>query len=1330
MSESANIINNIRALLPKALPADRRAIGHEITGLNRSKNGFWTDEKKNRRLMDLQKKLQASVKRRSWRIKHLPSPVFNPILPITAKKDEIIDAIKRNQVIIISGETGSGKTTQIPKFCLAAGRGIDGKIGCTQPRRIAAVTVARRISEELGEALGESVGYKIRFTDKSSRNSFIKIMTDGVLLAETQGDPYLSQYDTIIVDEAHERSLNIDFILGILKGLLIKRKDLKVIITSATIDTTKFSKAFDNAPVIEVSGRMYPVEVRYDEAASEAEKIEEQNYVDSAADAVDRLQKESPFGDILVFMPTEQDIRELCELIEGRKYKSVTVLPLFSRLSDSEQSRIFSNIAGRKIIVATNIAETSITIPGIRYVIDTGLARIPSYNPRSRTTSLAVMPVSRSSADQRKGRCGRVENGICIRLFSGEDFLTRPLFTPPEILRANLAEVILRMTALKLGNVSDFPFIDGPASKNIKDGYDLLLELGAMIPADDGKKRSKGANRFLLTENGRLMSKIPLDPRLSRMLIEARKEGCLREISIIASALSLPDPRQRPVEKIEEADRIHATFNDPSSDFATLLTIWEKYHDSRQDGKKNNSLKRFCKSHYLSYKRMKEWCDIHGQISEMIEEYGFNRPLPAGSGARNISSEPSDYGPGYAAIHKSILSGFLSNIAVKKEKNIFNAARGKQVMVFPGSSLFNKAKTWIVAAEMVETSRIYARTVANIDCGWLEDLGKAQCKYAYMNPHWERNRGEVVASEQVSLFGLVIIPQRPVSFGRVHPEEAAEIFIRSALVEGDMRRAFPFMKYNRGLIDEIKDMENRMRRRDLLVSEQYMFQFYKERLGGIFDIRSLQKYVREMGGDAFLRMKKEDLLLYFPDERTLHLYPDRLSLGDRSFPCAYRFEPGENDDGVTVRIPSASFPVVRLEPMDWLVPGLLREKITELIKGLPKAYRRRLVPVASTVDTILKEMHRGETPLTTELGKFIFKRYGVDIPASAWPLDALPEHLKIRVSVIGPEGKELCSGRDTNLLNRNVAGQIPSDQFESVRKHWEKTGLTKWDFGDLPQMIHIRAKSRAEWIVYPGLEPAEKSVNLRLFHHSEEALESHKKGVASLFSIYFSKDLRFLKKNLILSEQMKNWADYFGGSKRFEKKLYESVIKDLFCRNIRTKDAFYSHAEAVAPDILKSGQEKLNSVFPVLKAYHESRSTLYNLETANRNRGLNELFGQLRLELCRLVPESFQELYDPERLIHIERYIKAISIRAQRAFENFAKDRVKAEELKDYTDRLNRLLNELSGDASEEKKNATEEYFWLIEEYKVSLFAQELKTPFPVSKKRLDEKLKEIERMT
>jgi ATP-dependent helicase HrpA len=1321
-----NRLKKVESLLPRALAADRRRVRREIHDLKRAKRKSLRGDDLEKRVNRLEKKLRDSIKKRARREENKPTFSYIDSLPITAKKDEIIKTITRTPVVIVSGQTGSGKTTQIPKFCLAAGRGIDGQIGCTQPRRIAATMVARRIAEELGQEVGQAVGYKIRFKDRTRRDAYVKIMTDGILLMEAQNDPYLNAYDTIIVDEAHERNLNVDFVLGILKTLLKKRKDLKVIITSATIDTRKFSQAFNDAPIIEVSGRMYPVEVRYLPDKPEAkimttDEYGEQTHIESAVQTIDHLFKKRTRGDILVFMPTEQDIRETCEIIEGRNYPRTTVHPLFARLSAADQSKVFARPAGRKIIVATNVAETSLTIPGIRYVIDTGLARISQYNPRSRTKALPVMPISRSSADQRKGRCGRVENGVCIRLFAEEDYQTRELFTPPEILRSNLAEVILRMIALNLGDISAFPFIDRPAAKNIQDGFNLLKELGAIT--ESAKAGSRSASRYSLTARGRLMAAIPLDPRLSRMLIQAQKEGCLNEIAVIAAALSIQDPRERPAEETDAADRIHAKYYDPSSDFITLLNIWRDFNEIHERVKSGNQMKKYCKAHYLSYKRMREWRDIHFQIGHILEENGFKIDYDA-----TLNPEGK-----YKAIHKSILSGFLSSIAVKKEKNIFQAAAGKQVMIFPGSGLFNRAKAWIVAAEMVETSRLFARTVANIDSNWLEEPGKGLCRYTYLDPHWEKIQGQVVASEQVSLFGLIIVSGRTVSYGRINPEEASDIFIQQALIPGDVEQPLSFLKHNLKLVDEVRNMEDRLRRRDLLVSEEEIFRFYKQRIGGIYNFRSLHKVLEKEGNDRFLRMTRDDLLNYAPAEELLAQFPDRIDLGKNAFACSYRFEPGSQADGITVKIPSTVAPLVPAEAVDWLVPGLYPEKLGALIKGLPKKYRKKLVPVAETVDLIVKQMPQGQGNLITTLGNFIYKHFGLDIPATAWPLNTLPDHLRMRLAITGPNGEELRCSRDKAVLALKAPGDASPHELETARKTWERKNIRRWDFGDLPDHITIRVEKAAKWTVYPGLQvhdQDDKCVNLRLFEHRDEALESHKKGIARLYTIYLARDLKFLKKNLRLGQAQKDASRYFGGVRKLETRLFNRLVDELFYRNIRTQKEFNATLASVSPVILEHGRQVLDLVVPVLEAFQETKSILDNLEMANKaNPIIIQFLTELKEWLSRLVPQNFVELYQPEQMTQLPRYIKALAIRAERACVNLEKDKIKAEEIKIFSDSLDELLKSISISTTDEKKKAIEEFFWWLEELKVSVFAQELKTAIPMSRKRLKKKLEEIKRM-
>ena len=1321
MNDYTETIRKIESKLGRTTLVDRYSIRREIRRIKRFRE---SGSKLENRIDRLEKRVQTAIKKRSLRKANRPKPAFNFELPILEKQEEIVEAIRNHQVLIVSGATGSGKSTQLPKFCLAAGRGINGLIGCTQPRRIAAMTVSRRIAEELGEELGQSVGYKIRFQDRTRSSSYIKIMTDGMLLAETQSDPNLYQYDTLIVDEAHERSLNIDFLLGILKGLIKRRKDLRLIITSATIDTEKFSQAFHNAPIIEVSGRMYPVDVKYD---AQDEDDNDQTHVEQAVEAAHRLLTETVRGDMLIFMPTEQDIRETCELLEGRNHRGVDILPLFARLSASDQSKIFKTIPKRKIIVATNVAETSITIPGIKYVIDTGLARILQYSPRTRTTSLPVIDISQSSAEQRKGRCGRVDHGVCVRLFSEEAFEARPVYTSPEILRSNLAEVILRMLALNLGDISGFPFIDPPAERSIKDGFDLLLEIGAIKMREDRRKSDK-QSVYLLTDRGKLMSKMPIDPRLSRMLIQARHEGCIKEMVIIAAALSIQDPRERPSDRVQEADEMHKAFHHEDSDFLSLLNIWNRYHEIFRKEKTTGSLKRFCRNHFLSFRRMREWQDIHGQLWAIIEEAGFLNDRDPKRRLK-FKLKGDDFETEYAAIHRSILSGFLSNIAQKKESNFYRAGMGREAMIFPGSALFKRAKQWVLAAEMVETSRLFARCVANIDSEWIEDIGRNRLKHTYLNPRWSKKRGEVIASEQVSLYGLILASDRPVNYGPINPKEASDIFIREALVAHNIKENFSFLDHNRAIIEEITDIEERFRRRDILVNEEDMVEFYKDRLPLVHDVRGLRKIIKKKGNDHFLKMTKAFLLRYDPDQEALHLYPDTVQLGKNRYPCDYRFDPGKQDDGVTVKIPLTAASTVPAESIDWIVPGLFKEKLESMVKGLPKRYRKRLVPISSTVEIIANEMPKTEEPLPTALSRFVQRRFGIDIPASTWLVEDIPDHLKMRISLTDPRGKELLSGREKNILNREskVGDQ---NEYRAATDEWEKKGITRWDFEELPEIVHVKGDKKVVWTYFPGFQNDQDSVSIKLFRRKDKALTSHLSGVGTLLSIHFSKDLKFLKRALSLPRESVEHSEHFGGIKAVEKQLFKGMIEELFHMNIRNRDEFYTYADKIKPIIIEAGREKRDRIISVLRAYHDAWTVFRNLELNNMdNPRAVSFLSQLRDELAKLIPKNFISLYNTDKLQHLIRYLKALSLRAERGLLDFERDQSKAEQVRGYTQQLNELLNDLTEETSKAKRDEIEALFWLIEEYKVSLFAQEIKTPIPISKKRLDKKLKEIGQM-
>lgn len=1262
-------------------------------------------------IASLEERLGRSARERELRNARRPVVTYPEALPISAKKDDIIEAMVENQVIIISGDTGSGKSTQIPKMCLEGGRGIRGKIGCTQPRRIAASTIARRIAEELGEPLGRSVGYRVRFQDRTPRGAYIKILTDGMLLAETQRDPRLTQYDTLIIDEAHERTINIDFLLGILKTLLRKRPDFKLIISSATLDTDKFSRFFDHAPVIQVSGRTYPVEVVYLPPKGEGREEDEIAYVDTAVKAVDKIMKEMTRGDILIFMPTEQDILETCEKLEGRQFSNTAILPLFARLPWSQQNKVY-RVKGHKIVVATNVAETSLTIPGIRYVIDTGLARISRYMPGTRTTALPISNISRASADQRKGRCGRVQNGVCIRLYGEDDFLARPEFTLPEIMRSNLAEVILRMIFLNLGDIREFPFLDRPGQRSITDGFNLLMELGAV----SGKGR-----KVTLTKKGRLMARMPLDPRISRMMIESRLRDCVDEIAVIAAALSIQDPRERPAEKTKLADQAHAPFRDVASDFITILNIWNQYVRQSEGSRSASRMRAFCRDCFLSFPRMREWVHVHDQIRAIMDEHREWKVEIEG---------PEKKGELFARIHKSILAGFLSNIAVKKEKNLYQATRGREVMVFPGSTLFNKGTSWIVAAEMVKTSRLFAKTVAKIDPQWLEELGGELCKSSYSNPHWEKTRGEVRVLEKVTLFGLVIVSGRSVSFSRVDPDEAHRIFVRSALVEGNVKDSFSFLRHNRELFERVRKVEEKVRRRGILADEDVLAEFYSHRLQGICDIRSLKKLIRKRGGDGFLKMTEDDLVTQRPDEEELSRYPDRVGFGNRMFRCSYTFAPDKEEDGVTVSVPSGLLSLLSPEKLEWSVPGLYREKITALVRGLPKRYRKQLVPVSNTVDIIEKEMEQGEGSLVSALAVFVLDRFGVDIPASVWASVDIPEYLKMRISVTDHQGHELEAGRDVHLLLRSVSEVAPAgtDQvWKQAREKWEREGVTAWDFGDLPESVPVGPLTAA----YPGLEPGEKGVNIRLFTSPQEALASHQEGVRQLYMLHFSRDLRFLKQDLSLKGRECRGVEYFGGAPGMEKAQYECLLRMLFQKNIRTREAFLDHAQKVRPAMPAKAHELRDQVLKVLDAYFKTRSTLQSIENASReNKAVLELCAVVREELQRMVPKNFLEIYSLDRLEQLPRYLKALEMRVERGAYNPLKDRKRGAEAAFFSEEADRLNRDaMTSGSSPEKKEALDELRWMVEEYKVSLFAQELKTAFPVSPKRLKKKIDEIKRM-
>ena len=1243
----------------------------------------------------------------------IPPLVFDAHLPISASRQTIIDHIRNKQVVVITGETGSGKTTQIPKMCLAAGRGVGGMIALTQPRRIAAVSIASRIASEMGQTYGEAVGYKIRFEEKTSPGTLIKVMTDGMLLSETVNDRYLRAYDTIIVDEAHERSLNIDFILGYLRTLLLKRKDLKLIITSATIDTAKFALAFGNAPVVEVSGRMFPVDVRYSPIDPVREEKGETTYVDAAVDCVEKLQNERRFEDILIFLPTEQDIRETCEKLSKRC--SGLILPLYARLSSGQQRLVFAPSEEQKIIVSTNIAETSLTIPGIKYVIDSGLARVLEYNPRSQTTGLPVKPVSRSSADQRKGRCGRVQNGICIRLYSPEDFAERPLYTTPEILRSNLAGVILRMLSLNLGAPTAFPFIDRPQPKSIRDGIEILRDLGALTRADSAEEEE----RFELTLIGKTMSAFPLDPRISRMVIEAQKEGCLNEITVIAAGLSIQDPRERPYDKMDKATAAHAQFLHAESDFLGYLQLWNRYSDSIEKMQTQNKLRKFCRDHFLSYRRMMEWRDIYHQILEIVR--GDQIPRHRKTAKIDIDQNISD------KIHRCILSGYLSNIALKKEKNFYTAAKSREVMLYPGSGLFNRGGQWIVAAEIALTSRLFARNAGNIKSEWLEELGREHCRHIYWGAHWEKNRGQVVVSEKVILFGLTIVEQRSVAYDRINPEEARKVFIREALVTGEVGRRLPFLQHNLSLLETLKNMEDKLRTRGIAVDEETIAGLYEKRLPVLSDMRSLVQLIKNRGSDDFLRFSEEDLLAGEPDPLELAQHPDHIKLGNVALPCRYHFEPGRAEDGVTVTVPVGLLTKAASENIERQLPTLLQEKILHLLKTLPKNFRLKLPHPAQITRLFCEHYADSENALPRALSKFLLQEYKLTVPVDAWTPDKLPAYLNVRYSIIDDSGAEVKTSRDIAGLQKELSETIQTASLDAYRRQWEKDNITRWDFGALPEHIELKGRHGVTGFAYPALQASDDGISLRLISDEQEARVSHADGVAALYALHFAEKLRQLKKNITLPSDLKAQASLIGNIRQIEQSILNRTQRDLFTCDIRTTEDFQRHADQTNPKILQYGQEIVAAITPVIRSFADCRSVLDKLTAKNRlNNPVLKFLQATLAELQALVGVDFPEEYSFDRLREIPRYLKALSIRAERGSLNLYTTEFRLRDIAGYLKIYQELRDSVTIHTSDEKKVKIEELRWMIEEYKISIFAQELKTRYPVSPKRLDQMIQEI----
>ncbi|SDQ92401.1 ATP-dependent helicase HrpA [Pseudomonas sp. UC 17F4] len=1255
-------------------------------------------------------KVQASCAQVTARKASVPSIRYDDSLPIAAKRDEIKKVLAEHQVLIIAGETGSGKTTQLPKICLELGRGQHGLIAHTQPRRIAARSVATRVAEELGTPLGALVGYQVRFEDQSDANTLVKLMTDGILLAETQHDRFLERYDTIIVDEAHERSLNIDFLLGYLKTLLPRRPDLKVIITSATIDLERFSKHFNDAPIIEVSGRTYPVETWYRpvtrEQDEEGNRVEDDLTVDQAIlatldeiAAFERSQGKGP-GDVLVFLPGEREIRDAAEMLRKAQLRHTEILPLYARLSPAEQQKIFQSHPGRRVVLATNVAETSLTVPGIRYVIDSGTARISRYSYRAKVQRLPIEAVSQASANQRKGRCGRVEPGICVRLYSEEDFNARPAFTDPEILRTNLAAVILQMLHLRLGDIDAFPFIEPPDGKAISDGFNLLQELSAVNRENQ------------LTPLGRQLARLPVDPRLGRMLLEGAKQGSLNELLIVASALSVQDPRERPPERQQAADQAHAQWKDADSDFAALVNLWRGFEEQRQ-ALTASPLRNWCRKNFLNYLRLREWRDAHRQLSLICRDLQLS-----------INKEPADY----PRLHKAILCGLLSQIGQKSEDGDYLGARQRRFWVHPSSGLGKKRPQWLMTAELVETTKLYARMVAKIDSDWIEPLAGHLIKKNHFEPHWEKKRGQVVAFEQVTLYGLIVVGRRPVHYGPVDPVMSRELFIREALVGGEIQSKARCLIANRRLLEQLDELEAKARRRDILADEETLYGFYEARLPAeIHQTATFDSWYRvnSQKDPQLLIMREEDVLAREASEVTAAQYPDTLRLGDLSLALSYHFEPNHPRDGVTVRVPAPLLPSLPGERLEWLVPGLLEAKCIALVRNLPKALRKNFVPVPDFVKAALQRMSFAEGSLPQALGRELLRMTGARVSDEAWAEAAaqVDSHLKMNLEVVDGQGKFLGEGRDLAELTARFAAAsqaalaVPqtaqSQQPVQAKAFTQVAETAQQKFAGLSMTV------------YPALVEENGTVKEGRFSTQAEAEFQHRRALQRLLLQQLAEPAKFLRGKLPGLTEL--------GLLYRELGRVEALVEDILLASL---DSCILEGEATLPrdgaGLASLAERKRGSW-----AEHAERLARLTLEVLKLWHGLQKRFkgkidlaqavalNDIKQQLGNLVYPGFVRETPGLWLKELPRYLKAIELRLEKLGAQVQKDRVWSGELgnlwSQYQTRLDKHLQEGKRDEQ------LQLYRWWLEEYRVSLFAQQLGTKVPVSDKRLSKQWSQVE---
>ncbi|MGB1128300.1 MAG: ATP-dependent RNA helicase HrpA [Opitutales bacterium] len=1264
-----------------------------------------------------------------------PQPTYTGELPIHKRREEILRTISEHPVVVIAGETGSGKTTQLPKFLLESGLGQQGWIGCTQPRRVAALSVAQRLAEELNVQYGAEVGAKIRFTDETSNETVIKVMTDGILLNELQDDPTLRRYEAIVIDEAHERSLNIDFILGCLRNLANHRNDLKIIITSATIDTKRFSEAFGGAPIIEVSGRMYPVETIYRPIEEMAKGLRDFDYIDAANEVINEILHDNREGDILAFLPGERDIHELRKLLEASPARHCDLLPLYGRLAKADQQRIFHPRGQRRIILSTNITETSLTVPGIRYVVDTGLARISRYSPHSRTQRLPIEAIAQSSADQRKGRCGRVNNGVCYRLYSREDFLGRPEFTTPEIHRSNLASVILRMMAFKLGEIRSFPFIDPPAENAIVGGYRLLAELGAVTHDDS----SSSEDAFRLTELGRRLSRLPVDPTVARMLLQAKDAQVLDDVLVIASGLSIQDPRERPIEAAKEADQMHQQFVHPESDFLTLLNIWNQFHD-KLDKLSQSRLRKFCKAHFLSYQRMREWRDIHHQIERMLKEREKHHKRDTRIDARTDA--------GYEAIHKAILSGLLSNIAYKEANHDYRGPRNRKAMLFPGSGLFDHeaakkqrkaafakrttpepikttAPTWIVCGEWMETTRLYARNAAKIEVDWIEHIAGDLLRIRHSEPFWSTKSAAALCKERKLLFGLEIA-RRNVSYSRVDPSEATDIFVRHGLVEGGIKEVPGFLSHNADLRAQAESEMARRQFGSAHLVEDKLYNFYRQRIEGAGSFAELRRYAKSKYGGSldFLKAALSDLLPEGGDTSE-DAFPKSIQLGGNEIPLHYRNEPGHEADGVTLSVPLSQLGALQEGALDWAVPGHIEAKIESQLRGLPKALRIKLHPLKERAAELRSKLTPSERPLTEQLSELLSTQYNIQTYRDHWAQSELPVSLRPRIQIHNPKGETLAAGRDLHELRKQLNARAESASsgdgldglpaWQRAAAKYERENLQNWNFGDLPESIDLSGESGLPLQAYPALVSDADRVHLRLFPDRQAALEATRAAWMVFCETAMGRDVAWIQRDLKALKSLGTGLLPLGGYDAIKTSAWQHIRRHLFAcdeilpLNKAVFDKTLEQANARQRGIVHGLAERLKHL---LEARAEIALLLEQKKTSQAI-----CYPGMRGQLESIAPGNLLDAFDYNELPHLNRYLKAMMIRARRAKESIQKDIEKSKRIAPFEAKL----SELQQLAQRGKKvDAVKPFMLLLEEFKVSVYAQELGTAQKVSGKRLD----------